>query len=101
MANLFDESDQSIEEAMGMSLEQARDICALNYVNVVFRIVGRELGVEMPTGQAVVEGLSDLTVALNCGANIAFCLYVEDHNMAQRMIDKLQTLVDEIPRSGK
>lgn len=97
MPDIFEESNQSVEEKIGMSLERARDITALTYINLVFRIASRTLGVELPSHQAVVEGVSDLTVALNCGANIAFCMFVGDRQVAEEMLARLKTLVEEIP----
>lgn len=97
MADIFGESDREIEAIMGMSLEQARDVTSLTYINIVFRIAARELGVPMPTHEAVVEGVGDLTVALNCGANVAFCVFVEDKKLAQKMVHQLQAIVDDIP----
>ena len=97
MPDPFQKSDQDIEAAMGMSLEQARDVTALTYINVLFRITARELGVDIPRGEALVAGVGDLTVALNCGAMIAFCAYVEDRKLAEEMLAQLREIVNDIP----
>lgn len=97
MTGPMDESDREIEERLGMTLEQARDVTAMTYVNVYLRLMARELGVPIPDDGALQANVPALTDCLNTGMQIAFCVFVQDRQTAERALGELRAIVEGIP----
>lgn len=97
MTGPMDESNEAVERAMGMTLEQARDTTGLTYANVWLRLMCRELGMENFTSEQLQPMAHELVTGLNSGIGIAFFAIVGDRRMAEGALAELRAIVEEIP----
>lgn len=93
----MDESNEQVEQAMGMTLDRGRDVAALSYINCWLRLMCRELGMDNLANEQLQAMASEMVTALNSGMEIAFCAMVGDRRMADRALGNLRAIVEEIP----